>query len=375
MNILHIIPNLRKGGAERICLDIANELQARPEHEYLLILLDEENEYTFLSKGINHIVTSSKLHLKIVGKSKNDLNDLQSIADKFKPDVIHSHLFLAELVSKHIQSDAVRFCHVHDNMSQLEKVSLLKINSKSYIVKYFERSYYSRLSSKYLTNFLCISEDAKSFIEQNLNDCPNKIIKFPNAINTEVFSQKNKPDDDIIRLVNIGSFVPKKAQSLLIETIAELKRIETRPIKLHLLGNGPLKHDCEVLAKELGVQNEIKFHGNVNDPEKYLKEASLYIHSANYEPFGLVLIEAMSTGTPVIATDGKGNRDFMDGTNGILLKDRNPVNFAQTISRILNDKTLYSDLQKGAIETSKQYDIVPYVDRLVDTYKTALNER
>lgn len=371
MNILHIIPNLSKGGAERICLDMAIELQKHEDVNFLLVTLDDTNTYKELSKQVNMVTTSSKLNLRLLKKNETDLTHLQSIVDEFNPDIIHSHLYLAELYSKHIKSDAKRFAHVHDNMHQLENVSLFNINSKSYLVKYFERTYYDKLAENFITNFLCISNDAKKFVEKNLANCPINIIKFPNAINTETFNSEDLTNPNEINLVNIGSFVPKKAQELLIETVAELKKIVSKPIHLHLLGDGGMKKECIDLAKKLGIESEIQFHGIVNNPEEYLKKSDIYLHSAKYEPFGLVLIEAMSTGTPVITTDGRGNRDFMENDNGILIEHRDPKLFAKEIADLLNDEERYNRLKAGALKTASNYDIGPYVNRLLELYKSA----
>ena len=368
MNILHIIPNLTKGGAERICLDIANELQGRSDINFLLIVLDEKNQYKELSKNVNIVTTESRLKLKLLGKNQNNLSHLQSIVDEFQPDIIHSHLYLAELYSKHIDSKAKRFAHVHDNMHQLENVSLLNINSKAYLVKYFERKYYDKLADNFETNFLCISNDAKKFIEKNLSNCPINIIKFPNAINTETFNSKQ------ITLVNIGSFVPNKSQSLLIETVYRLKKITNTKIILDLIGDGITKLDCINLSKELQIEDSINFHGVIDNPEFYLKKADLYIHGAKKEAFGLVLIESMSTATPVITTDGKGNRDFMTEGNGILLNHRDPIMFAKEIWDLIQDQDRYKKLQAGALKTAENYDIGPYVDRLLNLYNKAINE-
>ena len=370
MNILHIIPNLTKGGAERICLDIANEIQSRKEHNYLLVLLDEENEYQELSSNTNLKVTSSKLKLKVFGKDNNDLDDLQNIVDDFKPDIIHSHLFLAELFSKHIKSDAKRFAHVHDNMSQLEKVPFVSLTNKQAIVKQFERSYYKKISRKRTTHFLCISKDTESFIENTLEGFNKKSHFFPNAINLERFlSQPKEVNPNKIRICNIGSFAPKKAQSFLIDVAMILKNDHQLNFEIDFLGDGPEKSTVKDKVGHLNLGNQVNFHNNVSNPEEFLRLADLYVHTAKYEPFGLVLIEAMASGTPVITSDGKGNRDFMTKKNGILLKDRDPHLFAEKIMELIYNKELYSSIAKEGIQTARKYDISQYVDNLLDLYK------
>ena len=82
----------------------------------------------------------------------------------------------------------------------------------------------------------------------------------------------------------------------------------------------------------------------------------------------------MSTGLPVITTDGNGNRDFMDGSNGVLLDHRDPKKFANEILNLFNDQEQYNLYKKGACATAQNYDIGPYVDRLLNLYTSAINE-
>ena len=375
MKILHIIPNLNKGGAERICLDICIEMQSRSGHEILLVLLEDKTEYKNLSKQVKSIISKSTIQLSFKGKNQIDIDNLQNIIDDFKPNIIHSHLFLAELYSQHLNTAAPRFCHVHDNMSQLEKISKTKLFSKQGLLKQFERSYYLKLTKSKKINFICISRDAEKFILGNLPNKKHNTIYLPNAINTSVFKNQTVRTLGKISLCSIGSFVPKKGQELLIKTIKELKSLTNKNIELNLLGDGPLRKDLETLVHQLNLEQEVFIQGKVDFPEKFLNNSNLYVHSASYEPFGLVLIEAMSTGLPVISTDGRGNRDFMDGSNGVLLNHRDPELFAKEILSLIEDKERYLKLQKGALETASKYDIKPYVDRLIKLYQKAIDEQ
>ena len=370
MNILHIIPDLSKGGAERLCLDIVNELKTRVEHDYLLVVLGDSNDFKFLCSNINIIQTTSSISLSLLGNNTFYLNNLQTIVDQFNPDIIHSHLFLAEFYSKHIVSNAKRFCHVHDNMNQLEKFSFLNIRNKQNLVKYFEKRYYRQVSKGKQTNFICISKDAENFVINNLNDVDMKTHFFPNAINTELFAYKKKhPNPQILKLCNIGSFAPKKAQALIIDVLKRIEETSNLKVELEFLGDGEERENVEKRIKELDIRSKVTFHGNVNHPEDFLHEIDIYVHSAYYEPFGLVLIEAMATGTPVICTDGKGNRDFIHSGNAIMIDDRTPDYFAKQILKLKEDKKLYKKLIKGGLETSQRYDISQYVDNLIELYK------
>ena len=70
------------------------------------------------------------------------------------------------------------------------------------------------------------------------------------------------------------------------------------------------------------------------------------------------LIEAMSTGLPVISTNCGGNVDFMNETNGVIINNRNSIDFAKEIKKVFENEDLYKKLSRGAIKTSKKYDIM-----------------
>ncbi len=121
MNIIHIIPNLSKGGAERLVLDICQELSFRKNVEVLLISFSDENQYPELIPNFPWIVADVSLNLSIWKTNKINVLSLQKILNDFKPDVIHTHLFYAEMVSRFCVYTSVKlFYNWHDKNYKLE---------------------------------------------------------------------------------------------------------------------------------------------------------------------------------------------------------------------------------------------------------------
>jgi glycosyltransferase involved in cell wall biosynthesis len=142
-------------------------------------------------------------------------------------------------------------------------------------------------------------------------------------------------------------------------------------VQLDLLGEGELFEQVKSEAANKGLSDHIHFRGSVDDVESYLKKANLYIHPAYYEPFGLVIIEAMAAGLPVICLDGKGNRDLIEqGKNGYMIYEQDPQLFADKIVEILGSEDEYSQLSTNAVEYARQFDIRNHVDRLLNYYQT-----
>jgi glycosyltransferase involved in cell wall biosynthesis len=371
LKILQIIPSLQKGGAERLVTDIVRELSARQGIEVRLVLFRDEIAYDIEDiRHLVHIIPSS-VQLSLWRKNKYHIAELQLFLNDFQPDVIHSHLFEAEIVSRSCYFPKAKwFSHGHDNMQQLHKFQFSGQLSKARITEFFERSYLlKRYNRNGGTTFIPISKHTENYLKQNIPKQGRLLLL--NAINYDKFKNDviREGFTNTIKLINVGSFVPKKNQQLLI-LIAEKLEKQNIDFEVHFLGDGAMRNDIQGIAEEKKINAKIHFHGNVNHVEKHLAQASIYIHTAKYEPLGLVLLEAMAAGLPVITLDGGGNRDLMvEGKNGFLIESENAELFVEKILYLKDKKALYQAMSAYARDFAKQFDIKNYVDQLLALYK------
>ena len=379
MRIIHIIPSLNIGGAERLTLDISQELGVMG-HDVKLLVLNKNGGYS-LPKNAKFMVEflQETFELHFLSISKNYPKKLYRAIESFNPDIIHSHLqeseFLSRLIPLPKDHKVAWFTHCHDSMPRLRPPSGLIPWSKSWIISYYEHFLLRRLyKQKQPQHFIAISKSEKKYIE-NSRGIQGKITLLPNAINSHNF---NKPTEDLdktsLNLINVGSFQAKKNQAYLLMVLSHLKK--QTPSQLTCLGDGPLRAPFIDEAKRLGLSSYVAAKGNVNQVAQYLWNNTLYVHSAKYEPFGLVLVEAMAAGLPVIALDAGGNRDIVkNGVNGYLLpQETRPEDFAEKIIAVWKDKKLLKSLQKGATESAALFDIKPYCEKLIKLYEEALCE-
>lgn len=368
--ILHILPRIRKGGAERLCLDICNQLQKCEGVQVRLLTFSAENEYPLLTKNIDWHVIPASVTLSVFHKNMYHVDALQHAIEDFAPDVIHTHLFEAEIVSRACYYPKARwFSHCHDNMKQFREFDFKTLFHKELLTNLYEKRYlFSRYTKNGGTSFIAISHDTEQYFQRTAACFP--IIFLPNAINYATFYQQLSRTIGIkLRLVTIGSYQAKKNQKFLIE-VARVLRNRNIDFELHLLGDGELYDDIARRIKENHLDAMVIQHGNVDMVETYLWQSDIYVHSAYYEPLGLVLLEAMAAGLPVVTLDGKGNRDLIkDGKNGYMLYEQNTEVFADRILEIWNDKQKYQQMSEFAQEYAKQYDIKTYVEKLLELYK------
>jgi glycosyltransferase involved in cell wall biosynthesis len=373
LRIIQVIPSLQKGGAERLCLDIVRWLRKLPGMEVLLVTLDPINSYRKEYPDIEPTVIDACVVPSVLGKWKVNMASWEQVLDDFRPQVVHSHLFQAEVLTRYRLRAGVRyFTHCHDNMPQLKRLEWNELTSKHRLTEAFERSYMLDRYRKCDNRFIAISPDTEAYFRENLPDSlARNITLLPNAIDCSRFSARTASPPSpggVVRLINIGSFVPKKNQAFLLGVLQKL-RSDGMDAHLTLVGDGPLRHVVMDKAKEMNLEPFVHFPGNVDRVEELLWESHVYVHSATYEPFGLVLLEAMAAGLPVVALDGRGNRELIvDGQNGYLLNQGDEENFMKRISDIIHSSQIWNHVHDSAIRLSQKHDMRDYIHTLVRTY-------
>jgi glycosyltransferase EpsD len=234
------------------------------------------------------------------------------------------------------------------------------------LTNYYEKRYlFKRYKINQGTQFIAISNHTSDYFKKV--QALYEVTLLHNAINVDRFkrpSELTKSNSEEIRIVNIGSFVKKKNQAFLIDIISILNKRGMRT-KTYFLGDGPARNEVEEKAKALGVSNQCFFEGNVNKVENYLWNSDIYVHTATYEPLGLVLLEAMAAGLPVVTLDGGGNRDLIvNGENGYIIKQQNSQLFTDLILEVYKNQTI----SVFNIEYANKYDIESYCDKLLNIY-------
>lgn len=157
----------------------------------------------------------------------------------------------------------------------------------------------------------------------------------------------------------VGRFTPQKDFTTLIHAFARV--LQTRPARLVVLGEGRGRHEMEALVKKLKLEDNVALPGFVENPYSYMAHADLFVLSSRWEGLPTVLIEALSCGTPVIATDcPSGPREILaDGQYGELVPMRNAQSLAGAILAALDGKT-----PKPSPESWQPYEL----NRVVDEY-------
>jgi glycosyltransferase involved in cell wall biosynthesis len=145
-------------------------------------------------------------------------------------------------------------------------------------------------------------------------------------------------ENDIV-LITVGRLVARKATDELITILAAIR--DSR-LKLVVLGDGPERQKVESQVYGLGLQDQVIFAGFVTDEEKfqYLDAGDLYVSTSQHEGFGIVFLEAMACGLPIVCYDKGGQADFLENTvTGYLVDFGNSDAFREKLSCLIDNES------------------------------------
>lgn len=136
---------------------------------------------------------------------------------------------------------------------------------------------------------------------------------------------------------NVGRLHPDKDQATLIRGFAQALSQLPAGSLLAIMGSGRLEAELKALAAELGVAESVRFLGQVPQGRRYFKAFDLFALSSDHEPFGMVLLEAMAAGVPLVCSDCGGGREVVEGV-GMLFGLRDVDALATKLVRMANDE-------------------------------------
>ena len=173
--------------------------------------------------------------------------------------------------------------------------------------------------------------------------------------------------EDDFMIISVGELNKNKNHQVIIRAIAKLRN---EKIKYVLCGQGPLETELRELAKELDVENQVKFLGFRKDVPDLMKVADLFAFPSYREGLSLSLMEAMASGLPVVCSEIRGNTDLIeDGKGGYLVEPSDVEGFAKYIKELIEDSRLKSEFGDFNHKKIENYSIENVMKEVENIYK------
>ncbi len=326
MKVVHILNSREYSGAENVVIQII-KYSCQHNIEAYYVSPKGKIEERLKQEGIVYYMVDAL-----------NVYNIKKVIKKVNPDIIHAHDYTASIVSA-ISSQGIRVVsHLHNNTPWIKKygwktwaffLSTCKYSDILYVSGAIEREY---VFSKYIK-------------------C--KKIVVGNPINLSIVEEKAKEkptDSEKYHIVFIGRLAKQKRPDIFLDIIAEIVK-EFPEIKACIMGNGELYPALIQKREELGINSNVSFLGFVENPYPILKNAKILLITSDWEGFGLVAIEALSLGKPVVSTQVGGLIDVVNNECGYLCKNKKEL-LLSCLKLLKNDK-LYREKSNKALQRAK----------------------
>ena len=221
-----------------------------------------------------------------------------------------------------------------------------------------------------VVTFSINKSDGVTAVSENLRqetfeffEIENEIRVIPNFVDLNRFSLKAKdhfkkaiaPAGEKI-LVHTSNFRKVKRTTDVVRMFAKV--VEKIPSKLLMVGDGEQRSDCEQLARDLGINDNVRFLGKQDAIEEILSVSDLFLMPSQSESFGLAALEAMACKVPVISSNAGGLPELnVDGVTGFLKEIGDVDGMAESAIFILEDCDRLKAFKENALARAKEFDL------------------
>jgi len=282
---------------------------------------------------------------------------------EFKPDVIHSgHIWIISSIATKYDIPVIITCHGSDIMGYNESNRFHN---------------YANDAANGCKKIIAISKHNKEVLENTYTNKKDDIIIIPNGYNPNMFYREKCNKQDILKSLKIykefskivcfaGRLAKNKGVDILLNSA---KIYEKENVLTLIVGHGSEYNELFPLKEKLGLKNVV-FLGDKTQEElrKIYSISDVCAVPSREEAFGLVALEALACGVPVVATRQGGIPDFINEKVGILVQKENVQELAEAINKILNEEIKFDEevLQNYA---RNNYSEELLINKLLDLYK------
>lgn len=377
MKILHLtgeFPPYFIGGLGTYIYDVCKNLCNRGHEIEVLLIKGSDNAYkmeilpTF--EDINVIVRDfnyqgfQKFYDGIfnVDDIENEFNVLKSLSKI--PDIVHVHDWYGVLwgciIKRHFNIPLIMTAHLPLRSGFTYTGHSIPIKAKMRI---------EALGFRFADLIIAPTNFVARVLMSEYNVSKEKIRVIPNGIDTKYFSPYGNENKNGKIVLSVSRITEQKGVEFLpgfaLDVINEMPHV-----KFLIVGEGPILNKIKNNRKALSIPDNLEFLGFISRDEilKLYRQSDVFISTSIYEPFGLVNLEAMATGTPVVAFSIGGIKEVVrNNIDGFLIPPWNNDLFSESIIKILSNPQLKLELGNNARKRALEFDwknVVPLIERI-----------
>ena len=369
MKVLHVITSIVRGGAETHLFELARGEVDRGVGVTVAYLKGEPYWRDALVKAG---VAIEPLAMARYGDPR-PIARLRAAMRCIRPDVLHAHLPPAELYARLALAAG----------GPARTFVLTRHNDEGFYRGPWHRELGAWVARR-ADIVIAVSDTVRDQTHRYLGVSAAKTRTIRHGIDLEPFAHVASAErnrlraewgavDDTVVVGTVGRLVPQKALHVLLEGFARYRALTSRPSRLVVVGYGPLETELKARSLELGLADAVVWAGFRDDIPAVMSSFDVFALSSQYEGFGLVLLEAMAAGKPVVATQVSAILEVVeDGVNGLLCPADDPDAFSAAMMR-LEDTALREKLGTAGRKRAGEFTLDRMIDATLAAYAGVLD--
>lgn len=333
-HILHIIYHFSTGGLENGLVNLINQLPQETFHHTVLSLIEPNHFQERLKTNNVEIIT---IHKK-PGPLMSHFLKLYRIIKKLNPDIVHTRN-LATIECQMIAWLAKVPFKIHSEHGR-DAQDIEGVNPKSIFLRKSMRPF--------IDHYIALSKDLDNYLNDKIHIPAYKRTQIYNGVDVNHFKPAEKPAGDKLTILTAGRLNAVKDLTSLIKAFAKLLPKRSNA-ELVIVGQGGEFTKLEALTQQYGLKDSIRFAGQRDDVNHMMQHCDIYAQCSLFEGISNTILEAMSTGCAIVATDVGGNPELIEHqVSGMLVKPKDIDGLANTLLDLADHQSLRTSLGANA---------------------------
>lgn len=354
--ILFFIPTLSGGGAEKVLVNLVNNMD---KNKFSITVM------TLFNVGVNIESLKEDIEYKYIFNKMFRGN--KHILKLFKPEILFKLMIKDEydIIVSYLQGPTTRIV----SGCKSKNIKIVNwIHNEIHDIKMISSSYRSVKETincyKKYDATVFVSETVRNSFSMTMPSIKSNLKVIYNTIDTDKIKIKSleeiddvKYNSDKVNLISVGRFAHQKGYERLLNIMAKLINEDKIEVQLYLLGKGELEGKYKEIVFRNNIQNNITFLGYKDNPYKYVRNSDLFVCSSYYEGYSTAVTESLIVGTPVLTTLCSGMKELLGKNNeyGIIV-DNSDESLYLALKDLLLNKWKINDIRDKAFERGRAFD-------------------
>lgn len=305
--------------------------------------------------------------------------------------MVGANFGLAWKILQYTSKEDVNLIHVHDSHSLNAWLIAQSLGMKTPAILHRRadfpvgQHFFSRLKYNHpsIKKVICVSEQVRQVMLPVIKDGSKLEVvydavdyaNFHDATEAYPLEKHFPPSAGKLKIATIAALVGHKDIPTFIKMVDYLVNdLEQNNMHFFIIGEGILGNELEMMIKEKGLQSHISLTGFIDEMPALMQSLDAYVFTSSSEAFGSTILEALSAGLPVVATEtGAGKEILQHAKDAMIANISDYKSLAQHLLSILEDQNLRNSLVGNGLQTAQSFRVDRYAKQMEDIYLSCIN--